>query len=101
MRPLTDELDHKMLVPTQSRLIWRRSSATRSVRLSFRDKEWVFPREDCVLLPIENTTAELLAKYLSAQLRDALRDSHRYLPDAIRMEVEESFGQTARYEWRK
>jgi 6-pyruvoyltetrahydropterin/6-carboxytetrahydropterin synthase len=53
------------------------------------------------LLPIENTTAELLAKYLSSRLRDELREKHRFLPDAIRMEVEESFGQTARYEWRK
>jgi 6-pyruvoyltetrahydropterin/6-carboxytetrahydropterin synthase len=100
MRTLTDELDHKMLVPTRSKLI-HAEEREKSVRLKYRDKEWVFPREDCVLLPIENTTAELLAKYLSARLRDELREKHRFMPDAIRMEVEESFGQTARYEWRK
>jgi 6-pyruvoyltetrahydropterin/6-carboxytetrahydropterin synthase len=100
MRSLTDELDHKMLVPMRSELIGV-EQRERSIRLAFRDKEWVFPKEDCVLLSIEKTTAELLAKYLSAKLRDALRDRHRFVPDAIRMEVEESFGQTARYEWRK
>ncbi|HKA06555.1 MAG TPA: 6-pyruvoyl tetrahydropterin synthase family protein [Gemmataceae bacterium] len=100
MRQLTDELDHNMLVPTRSKLI-AVEERDKSIRLRFGEKEWMFPREDCVLLPIENTTAELLAKYMTAKLRDELRDRHRYFPDAIRMEVEESFGQTARYEWRK
>lgn len=100
MRKLTDELDHYMLVPTKSKII-RVEEIGKSVRLTFGDKEWVFPRVDCVLLPIENTTAELLAKYLADRLRDELRDNYRYVPDVLRMEVEESFGQTARYEWRK
>ena len=100
MRKLTDELDHRMLVPTRSRLI-AVEEAGAGVRIRFRDKEWVFPREDCVLLPIENTTAELLARYLADQLRDELRSQHKFLPDVVRMEVEESFGQVARYEWRK
>lgn len=100
MRELTDEVDHHMLVPTRSRLIAVEAGPT-SVRLRFRDKEWVLPREDCVLLPIENTTAELLASYLAGRLRDELRTRHQFSPDAVRLEVEESFGQTARYEWRK
>jgi 6-pyruvoyltetrahydropterin/6-carboxytetrahydropterin synthase len=100
MRELTDELDHYMLVPTRSRLIAVEEMGT-AVRLRFREKEWIFPREDCVLLPIENTTAELLATYLAGRLREELRKRHRFEPDAIRMEVEESFGQIARYEWRK
>src|SRR5438876_8794138 len=98
MRDLTNELDHKMLVPTRNKLI-KVEERGKSVRLVFGEKERVSPSEDCVLLPIENTTAELLAKYLSSKLRDELRDKHRFPPDAIRMEVEESFGQTARYEW--
>jgi 6-pyruvoyltetrahydropterin/6-carboxytetrahydropterin synthase len=100
MRELTNELDHYMLVPTRSKLIAVEESG-KSVRLKFRDKEWVFPREDCVLLPIENTTAELLARYLAGRLRDTLRDAYRFTPEVVRMEVEESFGQVARYEWRK
>jgi len=98
MRELTDELDHYMLVPIRSKLIAVEESG-KAVRLRFRDKEWVFPREDCALLPIENTTAELLAKYLAGRLRDELRTRHRFTPEAIRLEVEESFGQVARYEW--
>src|SRR3954466_6308889 len=99
MRDLTDELDHYMLVPTRSKLIAVEESGGR-VRLRFRDKEWVFPREDCVLLPVENTTAELLARYLATRLRDELKTKHGVVPEIVRMEVEESFGQVARSEGR-
>jgi 6-pyruvoyltetrahydropterin/6-carboxytetrahydropterin synthase len=99
MRRLTDELDHFMLVPTKSKQI-RVEESAKSVRLTFKDREWILPRADCVLLPIENTTAELLAKYLAQGLLRELREKHAFTPDAVRMEVEESFGQTATYEWR-
>jgi 6-pyruvoyltetrahydropterin/6-carboxytetrahydropterin synthase len=100
MRELTDELDHFMLVPTKSKLIAVEQTSDQ-VRLRFREKEWVFPKEDCALLPIENTTAELLARYLATRLRDELKARHRFEPAVVRMEVEESFGQIARYEWQK
>jgi 6-pyruvoyltetrahydropterin/6-carboxytetrahydropterin synthase len=100
MRELTDELDHFMLVPTKNKLIAVEES-TDQVRLRFREKEWVFPKEDCVLLPIENTTAELLARYLATRLREELKARHRFEPAVVRMEVEESFGQIARYEWQR
>lgn len=100
MRALTDELDHRMLLPTKSTHI-QVHEAPRSFRVTYRDREWVFPREDCVLLPIENTTAELLARYLGQRLLAELRNQHRYEPVIIRLEVEESFGQTATYEWRR
>ena len=45
-------------------------------------------------------TAELLARYLATRLREELKTRHRFEPDVVRMEVEESFGQIARYEWR-
>jgi 6-pyruvoyltetrahydropterin/6-carboxytetrahydropterin synthase len=98
-RELTDELDHRMLVATLNPLLAVTETPT-SVRVAYRAKEWVFPREDCVLLPIANTTAELLAKYLAGRLLDVLKTRHRFTPDAMRVEVEESFGQVATYEWR-
>lgn len=99
MRELTDELDHRMLVATRSSVI-HVEVAPREVRLRYRDKHWVFPLEDCALLPIENTTAELLARYLAGRLRQELSERYRFHPDSIQMEVEESFGQVARYQWR-
>jgi 6-pyruvoyltetrahydropterin/6-carboxytetrahydropterin synthase len=98
-RAITDELDHRMLLPTRNPLILV-EEGPRSVRVRYRDREWLFPRDDCVLLPIENTTAELLARYIGRRLLDDLAQQYAYHPDVLRVEVEESFGQSASCEWR-
>jgi 6-pyruvoyltetrahydropterin/6-carboxytetrahydropterin synthase len=98
-KDITDELDHHMLLALRNPLI-RVEEGPQSVRVRYRDREWVFPRGDCVLLPIENTTSELLARYIAGRLLTALRQQHRYEPEVLRVEVEESFGQSATYETR-
>jgi 6-pyruvoyltetrahydropterin/6-carboxytetrahydropterin synthase len=98
-RAITDELDHHMLLPTGNPVI-AVETGSRGVHVRYRDREWLFPREDCVLLPIENTTAELLARYIAQRLLDDLQKQHGYRPAVLRVEVEESFGQSALYEWR-
>lgn len=99
MKELVDELDHRMLVPMKSRLL-PVTVSDRSVKIAYKDKEWIFPKEDCVLLPIENTTTELLGKYLAWRVLDVLKSKHRFTPESLRMEVEENFGQWAVYEWK-
>src|SRR4051812_35774079 len=69
-RAITDELDHRMLLPTQNSLI-RLEEDGSNWRVRYRDRHWSFPREECVLLPIPNTTAELLGSYISGRLREA------------------------------
>ena len=100
IKAITDELDHRMMLATGNTLI-RVEPGHRSVRVAYRDREWVFPRDDCVLLPIENTTAELLARYLGQRLLEVLQREYHFRPDVLRVEVEESPGQSATYEWRK
>jgi len=97
MRQITDELDHHVLLATENRHIRVEASDT-SVRATYRHKEWVFPREDVVLLAIANTTAELIARWLARRLLSILRESHGFVPDSLRMEVEETFGQAGFYE---
>src|SRR4051812_24202473 len=98
-RAITDELDHRMMLPTRNPLI-RVEPGPHSVHVAYKDREWLFPRDDCVLLPIENTTAELLARYLAQRLLDSLQRQHRYRPEVLRVVVEENYGQSATYEWR-
>ena len=98
-REITDELDHRMLVPATSPLLKCDVSAER-VTIRFARKEWVFPREDCIVLPIPNTTTELLAKHVAQKLITALKARHHFVPDVVRVEVEENFGQSATYEVR-
>jgi 6-pyruvoyltetrahydropterin/6-carboxytetrahydropterin synthase len=99
MRRITDELDHRVLLPTTSELI-HVEATDRQVRARFADREWVFPREDCVLLPIANTTAELLARWIAGQVLDFLAREKSFHPVRLMVEVEESFGQLATYEVR-
>ena len=98
-RAITDELDHRMLLATRNPHILVQEGP-KSVHVRYRDREWLFPREDVVLLPIENTTAELLARHICLRLLEELRRQHQYEPRVLRVEVEESVGQSATYEWR-
>ncbi len=98
-KPIIDSLDHYMMLPTKNPLIQVREEG-QSVRVRYRDREWVFPRGDCVLLPLENTTAELLARYIAERLRDDLRNHHQFTPKLLRVEVEENVGQSATCELR-
>ena len=99
-RSLVDELDHRMLLPTRSTLIHLEEDGP-NWRARYRDRHWSFPRDECALLPIANTTAELLAGYLAGRLAEAFEARGLALPKVIRVEVEESFGQSAEVEWRR
>jgi 6-pyruvoyltetrahydropterin/6-carboxytetrahydropterin synthase len=98
-RAITDELDHRMMLATRNPLI-AVEEGPRGVQVRYRDREWLFPRDDCVLLPIENTTAELLARYIAQRLLADLQAHHGYRPAVLRVEVEENVGQSATCEWR-
>ena len=92
---LVSELDHHMLLPTQHPAI-HVSTDDREVTVVFEKRRWIFPREDCVLLPVANTTAELIARWMGRQLGEVLRN----LPggkqlESVRVEIEENFGQWA------
>jgi 6-pyruvoyltetrahydropterin/6-carboxytetrahydropterin synthase len=99
-RAITDELDHRMLLPTRNPLI-RLEEDGPNIRATYGDRYWSFPREECVLVPIANTTAELLADYIAGRLREAMAGRGWNLPRILRVEVEESFGQSAEVEWRR
>ena len=56
---------------------------------------YLFPRKDCALLPIPNTTVEMLAEMLAHRLHEKMVQAGARGLKAIEMEVEESFGQSA------
>lgn len=92
LKEITDELDHHMLLPTSHPLI-RVHASPREVEVTFEDRRWVFPREDCVLLPVPNTTAELLARYIADRLRTAITARTGMQLPLIRVGVDENHGQ--------
>ncbi|MDR3621012.1 MAG: 6-pyruvoyl tetrahydropterin synthase family protein [Paludisphaera borealis] len=96
-RAICDELDHRMLLPASNPYI-RLEDDGPNIVARYRDRYWSFPRDECVVLPIANTTAELLAKYIADRLLVAMRARGWADPRAVRVEVEECFGQSAEVE---
>ena len=95
MQKLVNELDHHVLLPTEHPAIHVLANET-EVTATFEKRRWVFPREDCVLMPLANTTAELIARWLASQLIEVIR-AHKggSALETVTVEVEENFGQSA------
>ena len=86
------ELDHHMLLPTHHTSI-HVEAGEREVEVTFEDRRWVFPRGDCILLPVENTTAELLARYIGGRLLESIDEKTGQRPAKLIVEVDENQGQ--------
>lgn len=94
LKAIVDELDHRMLLPTEHPLI-RVQETEREVEATFEDRRWIFPRNDCVLLPVANTTAEMLARHIGRRLLAAIENRTGVRPGLVRVEVDECEGQAA------
>lgn len=70
LKELVAALDHHVLLATQHPDI-QIELGENEVEVKCQEKRWVFPREDCAVLSISNTTAELIAEYLADQLIDS------------------------------
>ncbi|HUY32481.1 MAG TPA: 6-pyruvoyl tetrahydropterin synthase family protein [Pirellulales bacterium] len=92
LRGIVAELDHHMILPTTHPAI-KVSAGEREVEVTFEDRRWVFPRGDCILLPVANTTAELLARYIGRRLLDGLVAKTGFRPRRLLIEVDECEGQ--------
>ena len=95
-------LDHHMLLPTANRLL-QVSRATGpagndEIEIRFDQRRWVFPANECTLLPIVNTTAELLAEWIGGELTTRLAAAGKPLAGRLRVEVDECLGQSGVWE---
>jgi 6-pyruvoyltetrahydropterin/6-carboxytetrahydropterin synthase len=94
---ICQQLDHRFLLPLQnSHLELIASPDTWEIR--FQEKQYVFPRADVVELPIENSTAELLAEYICDQLCTRLARYKTHNLQRIMVGVEEAPTQMAYYQ---
>jgi 6-pyruvoyltetrahydropterin/6-carboxytetrahydropterin synthase len=96
-RRLVDEIDHKVILPTLNPKLAFREEDGRIAVDYFGKPTYVFPRTDCALLAIQNSTAEMLAQYLGTRVRDELvRSGYTHLT-VLELEVEENYGQSATF----
>ena len=92
IQSIVDTLDHRMLLPTEHRTISVKEME-KEVEVNHGERRWVFPRQDCMLLPVANTTAELLARYIGRELLNCLKPEHREAVKELVIAVDECDGQ--------
>lgn len=92
LQEIVNGLDHRMLLPTQHPAI-HVTSDDKEVTATFEDRRWVFPKQECILLDIPNTTTELLAQWIGEQLLAALQAKLQWKPEVLRVGVDENYGQ--------
>ena len=93
LRKIADRLDHMVLIPITNTYF---EIADKEIQAAFDGKKYVFPKNDCVLLPMNSVTAENLAEYV---LEELLKEID--LPKNVKklvIGVDEGFGQGAWFE---
>lgn len=91
LREIVLALDHYMLLPESHPEIHVADDG-REVTVSYEDRRWVFPSGDCRILPVPNTTSEMLARYIGRRLQAALQQAGAKL-ESLQVEVDECDGQ--------
>ena len=92
LQEIIEELDHHMLLPTEHTMI-HVTADDNEVEVRFENRRWIFPLCDCVLLPVPNTTTELLARHICRRLIDLFQSRTGERLRRVRIEVDENYGQ--------
>jgi 6-pyruvoyltetrahydropterin/6-carboxytetrahydropterin synthase len=100
VRPYVQAMDHRVLLPTNNSKLILTVEDERMVVDYLGKPRFVLPLSNCAMVPITNTTAEMIAEYLAHLIRDDLRKEGLPQLLALEVEVEESIGQSGYYRLR-
>jgi len=95
LKKIAEELDHKVIIPTEGKFTIRKNG---EVEVSYGEKRYVFPEEDCIFIPMYSSSAENLASYILKKVLAHIKTDtiHR-----VEIGVDEGRGQGAWTQWRK
>ncbi|HEU4342603.1 MAG TPA: 6-carboxytetrahydropterin synthase [Candidatus Binatia bacterium] len=97
VKQVCDALDHRTLVQSGSSLLKLRHRPG-EIEIIYKQQRLLLPRSDVLLLPLANTSTELLAEYIAKQIR---RKVKQQFPSArmgyMEVAVEEARGQRGIY----
>ncbi len=98
VREIVAELDEHWLVPGQHPDLTCEAGEGGSIEIRYRERTYRVPREDVLILPINNTSAENLAGWFGKELRRRLENRFPDLElNRLSVAVEETPGQRAVY----
>lgn len=94
IRALCDELDEHLLIPGEHPELTCEKLGNGQCEIRYRERHYLIPGEEVIVLPINNSSAENLAGYLGRRLIGRLRQDFPDAPlKALIVGVEETAGQ--------
>lgn len=92
---ICDSYDHRLLLPTKNTEV-KHTQSGKSLKVSVHGRDFVFPAEDVVWVPVLNITVEELARAIAEKTAESLKTYPNV--EKITVTVEESEGESAREE---
>lgn len=91
MKKIADELDHRMIIPERGDM--EISCKDGEVEVVFDKKRYVFPEGDCIILPVNSSSAETLAMYMLKRITEEMDFPGNMT--LLEIGIDEGFGQGA------
>ena len=88
----TQALDHHVILTSDHAEI-KITNDAKETTATFRDRRWVFPNEDCVILPVINTTAEEIARVIAERVIAQTHEQFGSNLSFLEVGVDENCGQ--------
>jgi 6-pyruvoyltetrahydropterin/6-carboxytetrahydropterin synthase len=86
-------LDHHIIIATLDTRQTIKESGN-EIEVRFKENRFVFPKSNCVMLPVERTTVESLSEYLAVRIGESLSESYPNI-EWIELSVSEGATQSA------
>ena len=93
LKEIIKKLNHKILIPKNSKYAKIKINE-KNISMETLGKKYIFPKEDCILLPIDSTSAEKLSFYILEKFSKKIREYDNIIK--IELGVDEGYGQGAR-----
>ena len=93
VKQICDSLDHRTLIPLDCPILQIRRRA-REIEVRYKRQKIILPKQDVILLPLANTSTELLAQHVGSRIRRQVREKFRGSKiRSIEVSVDEARGQ--------
>ncbi|OIQ16390.1 MAG: hypothetical protein BM556_14695 [Bacteriovorax sp. MedPE-SWde] len=97
IREVCDSLDHKLLLPGDNANLKIEDGDTNWEIFPQDGSRFSIPKQDVLILPLSNTSAERLAIYLAKNISKLTKERFDFTFKTMEIEVEETRGQCAIY----
>jgi 6-pyruvoyltetrahydropterin/6-carboxytetrahydropterin synthase len=100
IQQICEALDEHWIIPGEHPELRWKERADGVMEVRYRESYYAAPKGDCLVLPINNTSAENLSTWIGRQLLEQLQAAYpNMVVRAMRLAVEESPGQRGAYHY--